>query len=140
MTLTYDFLTVTCGIPQGSILGALLFLIYINNLSSSSNILTFYLFVDDTNIYVNEKILLNLKIQLTQNLVMSNCGWMQIAQARAYLKHVRKKDLLEIGQTLQLIVYLRYYNVLIFFFNLMFHDSIPVNISIDYDKVYLQYN
>ena len=140
MTLTYDFLTVTCGIPQGSILGALLFLIYINNLSSSSNILTFYLFVDDTNIYVNEKILLNLKIQLTQNLVMSNCGWMQIAQARAYLKHVRKKDLLEIGQTLQLIVYLRYYNVLIFFFNLMFHDSMPVTISIDYDKVYLQYN
>ena len=41
--------------PQGSALGPLLFLIYMNDISRCSNILSFILFADDTNLFYSHK-------------------------------------------------------------------------------------
>ena len=50
-TFSSELMPVVCGVPQGSVLGPLLFILYINDITRVSNILKLILFADDTNLF-----------------------------------------------------------------------------------------
>ena len=50
-----DLKYVTCAVPQGSILGPLLFLVYVNDLPNAFCLLDSIMLADDTNLFFNHK-------------------------------------------------------------------------------------
>ena len=50
-----DSANIAFGVPQGSVLGPLLFLLYINDIVNCTKDAKFVLYADDTNIFVSGK-------------------------------------------------------------------------------------
>ena len=63
-----EILLIALGVPQGSVLGPLLFILYINNFYKSSDIFDFHIFANDTNLFSSHKSLLALESEINSNL------------------------------------------------------------------------
>jgi retron-type reverse transcriptase len=70
-------MSITSGVPQGSILGPLLFLLYINDIQNCSKIVSFILFADDTTISYSNKCLKTLN-EIMQEEINKVTDWLNI--------------------------------------------------------------
>ena len=89
--------TFNIGVPQGSILGPTLFLVYVNNLPKFSNILTTQLFADDT-IVSNTATNVNSLIDSTNNELSKLKDW---TIANKLTIHAGKTKLLVVSNRIQ---------------------------------------
>ena len=64
-------------VPEGSVLGSLVFLIYFNDIYNSSKKLSFYLFADDTNLLYADSMLDLRSLESVINIELQKvCDWL----------------------------------------------------------------
>ena len=87
---------VTHGVPQGSVLGPLLFLLYINDMPYCSEILKFHLFADDTSIFFSHKnqheleIIVNNELKKVSDWLSANRLTLNVAKSNFLLLSKKK--------------------------------------------------
>ena len=70
-------LNISCGVPQGSILGPLLFLLYVNDVEHASKIIKPIMFADDTNLFYSHKEL----VEIANDELVKTNNWFKVLNA-----------------------------------------------------------
>ena len=82
-----EYCVVKCGVPQGSILGPLLFLLYVNDLKNASSILDPIMFADDTNLFYTHSNIQKLFSTMNEELASIN---QRVTSNRLFLNDKKK--------------------------------------------------
>ena len=69
-----EYKNIKCGVPQGSILGPLLFILYVNDITSATSLFEIILFADDTTLLYSHPDIAN-KINLINKELSEICNW-----------------------------------------------------------------
>ena len=68
-----DLMPANCSVPQGSVLGPFLFLIYINNLHKAIQHCNMHQFADDTNLFhTNKSVKISLNVEKTELVIFKS--------------------------------------------------------------------
>ena len=78
---------ITCGVPQGPVLGPLLFLFYMKDIHKCSEILSFILFADDTNAFYSDTNVKSLN-QVLNNELIKVTEWLQANKLTLNIKKI----------------------------------------------------
>ena len=99
-TCTSDMKSIRNGVPQGSILGPLLFLIYINDFPNSSKLFNFLMYADDTTLFCcleditsdNKELVLNNELQCVHSWLKANRLSLNVKKTKYMLFRKQKRS------------------------------------------------